>query len=261
MKCLLVFIGQSFRDGSQLSINHDTMNSILGQQKASESHINFILNLISKNYNVDICINTYKSKYLNLLLDWYNIPNTVLHKINYYDKLLGLNFLLQTSIIDIKIDIYDFIYFIRIDLCLSQLFIDLFLYKPDKIIFPFRLWNKHKSDITPLCDVMVYVPKKFFNVINNIVLYHTMLTHYLTFLNNNDIELIINTIHDSDSEKDYNPLYYMVSRKRNFIWYSINNIIDKTNYNIISILNLEEDDISYNNILSYYMNELKLLSN
>ena len=36
----------------------------------------------------------------------------------------------------------------------------------------------------------------------------------------NDLDTMINTYHDSDSAKDYNPLYYIVNRPENKIHHS-----------------------------------------
>ena len=50
-----------------------------------------------------------------------------------------------------------------------------------------------------------------------------------TDLTYEDLGTIINTYHDSDSSKDYNPLYYIVNRPENIIWHSEGDIFNKHN--------------------------------
>jgi hypothetical protein len=38
---------------------------------------------------------------------------------------------------------------------------------------------------------------------------------------------MINTYHDSDSEKDFNPLYYIVNRAQSTVWHSEGLLFDK----------------------------------
>ena len=39
---------------------------------------------------------------------------------------------------------------------------------------------------------------------------------------------MVNTYHDADSSKDYNPYYKMISREETQTWYDNDKIIDKT---------------------------------
>jgi len=41
------------------------------------------------------------------------------------------------------------------------------------------------------------------------------------------MDVMINTYHDSDSQKDFNPLYYIVNRPENNVWHSENEIFTK----------------------------------
>jgi hypothetical protein len=42
----------------------------------------------------------------------------------------------------------------------------------------------------------------------------------------NNISYFVNTYHDSDSEKDWNPLYKIANRPESKIWYSEGHIIE-----------------------------------
>jgi len=46
-------------------------------------------------------------------------------------------------------------------------------------------------------------------------------------LNFTDLSVYLDTYHDSDSEKDFNPLYYIVGREESTVWHSIAYILDK----------------------------------
>ena len=50
-----------------------------------------------------------------------------------------------------------------------------------------------------------------------------------TDLTYDDLDTMINTYHDSDSSKDYNPLYYIVNRPENIIWHREGHIFNKHN--------------------------------
>ena len=82
-KFLVLFIGESFREGGQFSRIRNTKDSFEKQQIASLSHIDF-LNYIKINYscNIDVIINTYSTIYENDLKYWYDQ-----YLINYISKI------------------------------------------------------------------------------------------------------------------------------------------------------------------------------
>ena len=101
-KCLVLFIGESFREGGQFSRIRNTKDSFEKQQIASLSQIDF-LNYIKNKFscNIDVIINTYTTIYENDLRYWYDQ-----YLINYIsnDKLIGLENLLNNGIKSINID-------------------------------------------------------------------------------------------------------------------------------------------------------------
>jgi hypothetical protein len=77
---------------------------------------------------------------------------------------------------------------------------------------------------------MIFIPSTYFYLFNlNIYLNHDAWFTYKTDYNltNNDMDFILDTYHDSDTFKDFNPLYYMVSRPENQKWHSENFVIDR----------------------------------
>jgi hypothetical protein len=80
---------------------------------------------------------------------------------------------------------------------------------------------------------MLFIPKKYFNYLDFLsklnhdhwkyIIYNTNLTY-------DCLDTMINTFHDSDSFKDYNPLYYIVNRSESTIQHTTD-IFDKFNFN------------------------------
>lgn len=239
---LFIFIGESFRSGSQGSRVRGKPESIIEQVNASFSHIRFIEHIKQK-FNINsakVYLNTYKTEYFNEILKIYEpyLLDYTLH-----DNVIGLNNLFHESINKINeienIEKYDFIFYIRIDLLLKYYFYDLFIPNPEKILFPSICWfkgkftsNKHPRNN----DMMIYIPKKMYQNIKNIYVDHLaweiLVNNGLTY---NDLDTIINTYHDSDSEKDFNPMYKIVNRKESTIFNSEGYIFNKYDsmYNVI----------------------------
>jgi len=81
--------------------------------------------------------------------------------------------------------------------------------------------------------MMMYVPKSiFFPSLKFVHLYHDAWYHLIVNgkMNNDDMDFIINTFHDSDSQKDYNPLYYIVNRPQSLSWYDQNKTFNKEKF-------------------------------
>tara|TARA_B110001469_G_C9636995_1_gene319504 strand:+ start:248 stop:958 length:711 start_codon:yes stop_codon:yes gene_type:complete len=233
--CLFLFIGESFRLGNQLTRNRGSVESYPEQIKASHSHINFIDNCIDK-FNIkkaSVYISTYNTKYNDNLISIYE-KYLLNHDI--YDKVSGLpNNLFHKSILKIKnIEDYDFVFYIRIDLFLKQEFIDIFDPTIKKILFPTICWYKdRKCGKHPrVNDVMLFIPKKYYKYIKNFKIYHDnwYVLIETTDLTYEDLDTMIHTYHDSDSYKDFNPLYYIVNRPESKETHSNGYIFDKMRF-------------------------------
>jgi hypothetical protein len=231
-RCLIIFIGESFRDGTQSSRQKDTEWSYEPQHNASISHRKFIEHVKELGVEVDVIINTYNTKYEEDLKKWYND-----YLIDYIsnNKLIGIEKLLNNSIEKHQknIEIYDFIFAIRIDLFLKDYFLEKFNPYWDKIYFTNITWReiyKTYNNEPRIADTMIFIPHQYFYLFNlNLYLNHDAWFLYKNDYNltNNDMDFIIETFHDSDSYKDLNPLYYMVCRPENKIWHSEGYVIDK----------------------------------
>ena len=132
------------------------------------------------------------------------------------------------------IDKYDFILYVRIDLFLKEHFMETFNPSINMILFPTICWRVlYKCESNPrINDTLLFVPKKYYTYINKIVICHEA-WHLLmnqTELTYNDLDTMIHTYHDSDSFKDYNPLYYIVNRPETKVFHSEGHVFDKHNF-------------------------------
>lgn len=161
-----------------------------------------------------VSINSYTTKFDNSLNEIYK---SVLLDSKYYENLIGQTKLIHNCIDRISnINNYDFILCMRIDIFLKDKFLEIFNPYSDKILFPSVCFKPHhKYGIHPrVSDTMMFVPIKYLNFIKKINLFHSswhdlIVFHKLTY---QDIDTMLNTYHDSDSAKDFNPIYYLVNR-------------------------------------------------
>lgn len=231
-KLLLIIAGECFRQGGQNSRIIDTDSSINDQLKATESHLAFIDYLKDKyDIDTDIQLLSYSSKFENILIDKYKKFNL---QYKFYDKYFESRTALANSA---KIDEiekkYDSILVIRPDMYLKKFFYDIFNPYANKIYYASVCWvGEHRVfDMPRVNDTMVFIPKKYFNLVYytiGIKVYHAAIKEYIDHSHQigrhlnlyNDFDFFIRTPHDSDTAKDYNPLYYLISRPENKRWRS-----------------------------------------
>ncbi len=253
MKGLFLFIGESFRYGSQKTRIRGTKESYEEQIKACKSHIQFIEKLEQK-FNLeksDVIISSYTTSYdtdLKVIYEKYLI-SAIFQK-----TLIGLtnifhNILLQTkNLLD-----YDFVFYIRIDLFLKDYFLKVMDVTKDKILFPSVCWARDCmiKRYPRINDMMMFIPKKYYLYLSKINIYHNCwykLIHE-TNIKNDDLDVILKTLHDSDSEKDNNPIYYIVNRPESNIWHSPNQIFDKEKFILNYNSNYTHGFISKSNVI------------
>jgi len=240
MKCLLLLIGESFRLGGQNNRNRGSDQSKRQQMNACKSHTEFIKYLKSS-YNIDtsISISSYTTKFDKILTDFYN---KYLIYSEFNNEMKGLNKLFHNAYGNINKNDFDFILYIRIDLQLKNYFFEIFNPFWETIYFPsvtWILWSEYKGH-PRVNDMMLFIHKKYYNYIDKIEIcheswYNLMITTDLTY---QDLNIMLDTYHDSDSEKDYNPIYRIVNRGESKTWYSRGYVFEK---NIIE----KFEDIDY----------------
>ena len=178
-----------------------------------------------------VSINSYTTKFNNSLNEIYK---SVLVDSEYYENLIGINKLIHNCIDRItNINNYDFILCMRIDLFLKDYYFEIFNPYSDKILFPSVCFKPHhKCGLHPrVNDMMMFIPKKYFNLIKKFELCHNSWHDLIVFhkLSYEDLDMMLNTYHDSDSAKDFNPIYYIVNRNVNNT-HRTKEIFDKYNF-------------------------------
>jgi len=238
-KGLIIFIGECFRTGGHGSRARDTPESINAQHAASLTHVKLINNIKEKyNMEIDVAINSYKTNNQDLLLNWYNNNNLTIIFSNFIDAMIGQEALINIALHNEKlanITCYEFIFICRIDLFLKDLMFELFNPYSQKLTFPSVCWVKDCvcNNMPRVNDTMLFIPKQMLNndfIVNKKVSFkHESWFIYVHDykLNFYDLTVYLDTYHDSDSAKDFNPLYYMIGRQESSIWHSIAYILNR----------------------------------
>ena len=227
-KGIIVYYGGGFRDGPSKSNVQDTNSGYNNQFYSSKSHIKLNKVLTSKGYEVDTLISSYHSKFEAQLKLWYNpyidiILNTFEVRRHSTD---GRDFLIKSSIKnmdELDMEVYDFILFIRIDLFLKKDFIEMVDFTSDKVFFLAHNFFTGHCGFTDnrdpeVVDMILYVPKKHFNILDNkFKLNHNSWTYYKNQYNltNDDLGFMTDKRFDSNSYLDINPFYVISGRPEN----------------------------------------------
>ena len=226
-KGLLVYYGGGFRDGPNLSSIQDTEKGYNNQFYASKSHIKLNKVLTDKGYDMDSLVCSYHSKYESQFKLWYNPFDIILNTIKVNGKSTdGRDSLIKNCIKnmnDLKMEEYDFVLFIRIDLFLKRDFFDLLNFKSEKVQFlAHNFYTGHcgftdKKD-PEVVDLILFVPKKHFHILDNkFKLNHNAWTYYKKQykLTNDDLGFMTDKRFDSNSYLDLNPFYVISGRSEN----------------------------------------------
>jgi hypothetical protein len=221
-KCLFILYGESFREGKQHSRETDTKNGYDSQLLACDSHIKLINKLKQKyNINTDVSISTYDTKYENVLKNMYK-NNNLIYKSQ--KELIGPTNIGKKAFESIHLDKYKFVLFTRNDILIKDKFIDEINPNYDKIMYLSQgstIFNDCYLDGSPVVNpIIIIVPNKYFNIIHDIELDHNSwkVLYELHNYNKEQMGFILNTYHDADSHKDWNPYYKMVSREESHIF-------------------------------------------
>jgi hypothetical protein len=221
---ILLLIGESFRTGEQGTRIRGIKSSYEEQMKACKSHIQFMNHF--SNIKWKVVILSYTTPYDKDLNELYKPFYSY-----YYDSPIGYDNLFNVSkqfVIMNQLK-YDFLFVSRIDLYFKPNLSKIFNPSWTTIHYPFICWKKgsvSKKYYPRVSDTMVFIPKKY--NLSSLSLNHDS---WAELCNNgfgySDIDVMINTYHDSDSSKDYNPLYTIVNRHETNIWDSPNDIFNK----------------------------------
>ncbi len=239
-KALFVTAGGSFRSGGGRT-SGGSVNTIMGlpnsyeeQKLATTTHLQYIDYLKNQGYEVDVVVGTYETQYTKDLLSWYKITTPKLeakifdftsNSAAFLEKPAGapgygLSRMFQLTINNINLDSYDFIIYIRVDVVIKNLslFISKLNIQSTQLLLAYNLMDPYLSfGGHPFpTDMIMFIPKNLFNKINfsEIEIFHSMWKWFVdsSNLSTEDIGYMLDTMHDSDSAKDWNPLYRLANR-------------------------------------------------
>lgn len=234
MKCTLVLFGESFRLGGQGSRNIGSPESFAGQMEASGSHLEFVRRMREGfGVSTEILLNTYGTQFDERLVERYSAGTGLQVRSNFNRDRIGLQGIFNQSceLISERLEDLDFVQFMRVDLILKRPFLDLFYPETNKILWPsvcFANWHNHAGS-PRVSDMMLYVPRKHFGLVRgkDILFGHEGWHHLKHRIGSENQGLMLGTLHDSDSAKDWNPIYWISGRHRNETWSSCNFRIDE----------------------------------
>lgn len=262
MRLLFLIAGGSFRKGSSQNRNYGVEDTEVynNQIKIAKRHMEF-LNHIKHKYNIeiDIVLSTYSTSYDNDLISIYknNIVGEYIYPFNNGMGLKGIHNLFHLAYKN-HLNNYNGIFFFRVDIFLKQKLFDIFNPFSKKILFPFivsinNITSGKIDHINPdghpvHSDMLLFVPEKYFRVINYINLGHAtwselvggcfgFVKHENPILYYDDFDVMIDTHHDSDSGLDCNPLYYTINRGICEKWHDKVSRFNIGNYNIVHKIN------------------------
>jgi len=230
MKALFVHTGESFRTGGQYSRLRGQPESLESQKAASSSHIDLYVFLKEKyNISCDIAISTYTTPYDGELKSWYKEgikkidSNSKLIFFETLENLIGhAGHMFHNTINKINVSDYDFIFFIRIDACLKEYFKKKFDPYSKKILFSSISWHHMRTHagVVACADLMYFIPKHLYQYIPHLFGHEAYRQALQAGISPKDIGCILDSLHDADSYKDWNPLYYITGRPETQDWAS-----------------------------------------
>lgn len=233
-RILMLLAGESFRDGGQHNRARGTENSFDPQRKASFSHMK-MMDYVSSKYNVefDVFVTSYKTKYEKNLLEWYK--NRLVGS-SFKENPAGLENIIREVLNNECLDGYDSILVSRIDLEYKEYLSGIFDPHWNKIMLTSVCWlfsGPHYQSAymagaphwaPRISDTIQFIPKKFMDrAKKTFFMSHEAWANYKAHgFSQEDMGFMLDTYHDSDSAKDYNPLYKMASRRESAKWHSPN---------------------------------------
>lgn len=227
-KMAVILAGEAFRFGGQAVRVRDVEKAFEPQRRACFSHVSFFDRLKeTKNLNCELFISSYSTKHQQDLLGWYGER---LASYSFKENLIGLQGLIKDAIQEINFEEYESLLITRLDIEFKEYLSRVFDPTWNKIMFPSACWKvgayltKGRNWTPRISDTMEFVPRRLFgHVKRQFHLSHEAWLHYKrSGLTNSDLGLILDTYHDSDSAKDYNPLYKMAGRSESRKFHSPN---------------------------------------
>ena len=232
---LFILMGESFRTGGHGSRIVGSDDAYHGQMHSAFCISSFINAMAKKyEYKMDTYIATYNTKFNDQLLFAYE--QTLIGS-DLYDDRIGTKALMENALQKINdISVYDFVFLLRIDIFIKADFHSIFNPEWDTIRFAsITSLETAKIGIHPRVNpMMIYVPKKYYqHIVPHIdiscdSIWESLITNANLTLE--DMDVMIPTYHNSDSENDFNPLYLIANRPQSDTWLSPDSVFDKLTF-------------------------------
>ena len=223
MKIALLIRGESFRFGGQMSRHIGVQESVPQQITAFNTHKKLIDFLTTKyNIEVDLYLDTQTTQFDYLIVENFSQYSPISFKSHTYycdSQMMSIRRAVSYIIKNQNFNEYDYVFIIRFDTLFKDYFFKVFNPITEKLLFPSICWYKDRK--TPLGnprlnDIFWLIPKKYFNLLDNIQITghvgHEFLDYWLPLIPDLEYDFILKTFHDSDSAKDWNPLYRTINR-------------------------------------------------
>jgi len=223
MKGLICIVGESFRTGGQGSRKRDLSESYEPQKSAALSVVEFMDHLkSSRGVECDVFMSSYATRWEADLKGWYGRR---LIGCNMIKNLVGLENLVAEAKKKVNFALYDFVLVLRVDLFLKPLFKSVFEPNWDKIMYPSICWlgGHHTGGQPRASDMMVFIPKRLASA--PFYMSHGACRQHAEEGRGSEFGFMLDTFHDSDSAKDYNPIYRLVGRHASDKWHSMGNTV------------------------------------
>jgi hypothetical protein len=209
---LILVIGESFRTGGQASRIRGQPSSRPDQLTALSSHVRFFDHLTrTYDLSLDVAVASYTTPYQSDILNAYH---RYLRRALFLETPIGLQPLASAALCDLDVSPYTFVLYLRIDIMLKDAFFALFNPFWQEVRYPsvcFKKDNLHLCEGLPrVGDMIVFVPQKYMSFLSGSLVSH----EGWLILSEHPVEVatMVDTYHDSDSAKDWNPLYRVVNR-------------------------------------------------
>jgi hypothetical protein len=259
MPCLFIFIGESFRTGGQKSRVRGLNSSLPAQRAAVDSHLSLHRRLAQVDKHVcDVIVRSYTTPFDADLCSWYRegiAPAGGRLVDCYFDTgaPMGLHMLLAGGLASLPtgkregggddaedasavsgegkqpLHAYAFTIISRIDIVYKPLLLTLVNPFASTLQFSFNMWIKGartNQGFPRVGNMFTFVPRNLYHVLSSTFpfdhdAWHMFVTDSARYtMANEDMGLIATTLHDADSAKDWNPLYYVVNRNMCCEWSS-----------------------------------------
>lgn len=222
-RILLVLTGDAFRHvNGRPYVDPANFND---QKTCSFSHLRFLQRI--RPAEADVLINTYAftPDYDAALRSWY--PNVI--RYTAHPEMLGEYGLVDDTIAQLsELDLspYDGILFVRIDLFLREYFNFVFRVHEESVLYAHLDSHEESGNGGPypgICHNLVYVPRPFFSLLLQGVVWKRHESANLLAPYTNKIKFYSNTFHSCNTAHEWNPFFAMAGRDEpQVLWCSRN---------------------------------------